>query len=164
MKKEIRLFLISMLLIIVSALLFFALLLGQTTKTFADSIKTYSVFNDYDEHIEDYIENDSVIVTLNENVKRKYSVNDFKDVGCVEVEDLTQFTSDYLMNKSRRSIIQKSMLVKTESYKQILKLNFSDGNISNVIKAIEVLNKRNDIFVAGPNYVYTVDNMSLLHI
>lgn len=158
MKREIRLLLIFALTIFVFIVSFCALFKWKTVNTFADSVDIYSCSSAYVNN-EDIIKHDSVIVTLTEEASKgykNYSANDFKEVGCVEVEDLTKFTADYTKNKSRGRHAGKSMLVKTENYTQILKLSLIESDVTKIDNVIDALNERDDVEIAAPNYIYTV--------
>ncbi len=160
MKKKICSLLLVPMLFIFVATMFTTILAKQGISAFADSTKSYldSILNE--KNIEDHIEKDSVIVTLTESETKKlktYSAKDFEEVGCIAIENLTQFSDDYAKAKALGNSTKES-LVETENYTKILKLNLNKEGTDNVINAIKVLSKREDILVAGPNYIYTLDS------
>lgn len=111
----------------------------------------------YSEDARDYIDDSSVIITLTKEATQKYkaySEYDFKEIGCANVESLTQSTDSHVNEINSGVSSSKDMLIETDSYKQILKLDLKNVGVKNVARAIEMLNKRKDIFAVGPNYIY----------
>lgn len=105
------------------------------------------------------IATDSIIVTLTLDETRKfksYSAEDFSDIGCISIEDLTQSTSEYVQSKINNKLVNRSMLVEYTNYKRILKLEISETSEENIYNMVKKLNERSDIYIASPNYVYNI--------
>ena len=128
---------LSLLFIIFVVTLSFAVLfVEQGESVFAASTGNYSDSLLNYENIENCIENDSVIVTLTGNETKNYkmySAEGFKEVGCTDIEGLTQFTTNYAKKIIRGDSTNESMLVETENYKKILKLNLDKQGTDNAI-------------------------------
>ncbi len=102
---------------------------------------------------------DSVIVTLTKeetNLFKTYTTDDFKEIGCVAVEDLTQSTFEYAKEKAQNPSIADAPLIDLENYKRILKLDLGKEDKENVISAVNILNEREDVHIAAPNYIHTL--------
>lgn len=86
-----------------------------------------------------------VVLSTEESLKwKEYSVEDFEDVDCIAVEDLT---SAY-----------KNKTTLKNDFKRILKISFEEKSINEVYNIIDTLNETYDeIEYAGPNYQLEVD-------
>lgn len=162
MKNRVLLSGISICAIVLFTVSLFLGFAGQRLSVYA------SVVNDYVDNVVSFenanacVDDSSVIVTITENATkqfRTYSEVDFKEIGCARVEDLTQYTTKYAKEKVAGVYNGESALVKTDGYKQILKLDLKRRGVKNVTRAIDILNNRNDILVAGPNCIYTLDSV-----
>ena len=118
----------------------------QNAYATTSDIKRYVEESIQNQDIGDRIANDSVIITLSEKASREakeYSANDFKEVGCTEVEDLTA-----------------NINVGVENFKRMLKLSLNEFDTDHVINIIKTLNKNEDVLAATPNYIYSVSNVA----
>lgn len=109
--------------------------------------------------LEDNFADDKVIIVLNKEATRQfrtYTPEDFPEIECSSVDDLTHFTVDYARKKIRGEKTEKSMLVNVEEFRRILSLELKEKSKENVLKAIKQLEKRNDILSAEPNSVLTI--------
>lgn len=140
----------------------------------AKIISSASIDNEFDE--------ESVIVILNKEKTfefKTYTPQDFTEFNCYEVIDLTWQTSELVKKQLEAekigglSKLQKTkdgaMLVNTENFRRILKLKvkLTDGRshaVSQieehdlhkelVLKSVKLLDNRDDLIYAGPNYIY----------
>jgi len=102
---------------------------------------------------------DSVIVTLTRKESTKflsYSKKSFSEVDGVLVEDLTQSTLEFAKAKIEGKQVRDDILVDTEEFVRILRIELRDKTAKSVLSAIAALKKREDILSAEPNYIYSV--------
>ena len=116
----------------------------------------------YEGVIEDNFSDDTVIIVLNESETHKFKIytpNDFPEIDCVSVNDLTQFSVGYVKEEigNRKAGIKKEKTnkVNTDNFRRILSLELAEKSKENVIEAIKKLEKRSDILSAEPNSAYT---------
>ena len=83
---------------------------------------------------DDFTDNEVLIVVTPDNNSTEYSVDDFSDVGCVSLTELSIGTSE-------------------DSLSRIIKLTLSTNSKQNVLNAIHQLELRNHIYSAEPNYL-----------
>lgn len=114
---------------------------------------------------------DRVLVVLNNSASissKNYTTADFSNIGCAEVKNLMQASSDMVQAKlSGVSIASMSEIpeserfacmdeVNTETFQKILCLKLEEPGKENVLKAIEQLKKRPDVVSAEPDYVISL--------
>ena len=95
--------------------------------------------------INDKFSSDSLLVLLNEeasNSNKKYTVDDFENVKCSNVIDLTEGKFEKI----------KSLDNEVEDFKRILCLELKESSKEYVLEAIDELMKRDDVLYAGPDY------------
>lgn len=85
---------------------------------------------------DDFTDNEILIVVTPENNFREYTINDFSNIGCIEIEDLT-------------------IEPKENELCRIFHLTLSFHSKQNVLDSIKVLEEREDIYSAEPNYKNT---------
>ena len=103
---------------------------------------------------DDFLDN-SVIIVLKNNISlqfNKYNCDDFNEINCTKVDDLTKYSVELLKNQiiAERtgdwSKIQKhkdtNMLIDANTFHRILCLTISNPGKENVLKAIRKLEKR----------------------
>lgn len=118
---------------------------------------------------DDFLDN-SVIIVLKNNISlqfNKYNCDDFNEINCTKVDDLTKYSVELLKNQiiAERtgdwSKIQKhkdtNMLIDANKFHRILCLTIDKSGKDNVLKAIRELEKRNDIYYAEPNYIESIN-------
>lgn len=101
---------------------------------------------------------DSIIVVLK---------NDFKEINCINVEDLTENSIDILQKQITAeqtgdwSLLPKhkenNMLIDVDSFNRILCLTIGNPGKKNVLTAIKELEKRSDVYSVEPNYIESLD-------
>lgn len=124
--------------------------------------------------IDDDFADDTVLVVLANNVSTQksnarisfsaeVSTEDFSEVGCVEVENLTSYSSAIVDEEVARLSNPISTLsaetetehkVNVNNFKKIISLKSSTPGKQNVLDAIKKLEKRKDVLAAQPNYFY----------
>ena len=88
---------------------------------------------------------DRFMVVFNKETSRKaldYTPEDFPEIDCVRVEDLTEWSK-----KNDR-----------ETYSQIVMIYIAEPGKQNVLDAIELIKLRDDVISAGPDYVMGLDD------
>ena len=113
---------------------------------------------------------DVVLVVLTneaslENLYYDYTPEDFAEIGCVEVIDLSSATTDHFRAQLKGELkvpenprpgqawFYQEKDVTT--YNRILYLKLKDAGSLNVLNAIKILKNRTDIESAQPDYIYT---------
>ena len=103
--------------------------------------------------LEDDFAEDEVVVTIKnkESLKfKKYVASDFVDIGCESVDDLSiAYADDVRIHKDHAC--KKSAFAK--DYNQLLSLKLKEKSKENVLAAIKVLEKRDDVLSAEPSYI-----------
>jgi len=165
MKKNNFILAVTMMFVVVATII-----IGQTQVVFAHSENTRVIEFKAEETIEKIeretiqarergFEIDSVIVTMTRETTQKfinYTAENFADIRCIAVEDLTQETVDYVKNTFSGRLNARSMMVDTDQFKRMLRLELSDKSEKGVLNAVEQLRKRSDILTAEPNYIYYI--------
>jgi len=118
-----------------------------------------------DATLEDDFADDSVVVILTkaETFKFKtYTPKDFPGINCLLVTDSTEFGMEIVKQQLEaektgnwsklQDRINNGMLMDVDSFRRILDLHLAVKSKENVLKAIKLLEKRNDILYAGPDY------------
>ncbi|MBQ9120873.1 MAG: S8 family serine peptidase, partial [Clostridia bacterium] len=101
-----------------------------------------------------------------------YSVEDFSDIGCIKVTDL----SDSAATMTKDALHQASILLTTgestaffevqnknknvvSNYKQILCLELENPGRENVLAAVSLLQQRDDVYCAEPDYILVFEDI-----
>ena len=115
-----------------------------------------------DEFIEDRV---VIVLTKEASINFKvYSPDDFKEVGCVRIDDSTRHTLEIVKeqleaektgywSEKLKERAEYGMLIDVDKFRRILELRLFEKNKENVIKAINILSKREDVLYAGPDYI-----------
>jgi subtilisin family serine protease len=113
----------------------------------------------YDGSVEEDFADDTVLITLNKEATRQfltYTPEDFPEIDCCSVEDLTGCTVDWVEKQVNGEKTEETMLIDIENYRRILSLELSENSKENVVNAIKLLETREDIYSAKPNYTLTI--------
>ena len=114
--------------------------------------------NSYDDKIycsatiDDNFDTSIIHIVLNENASmndKEYSTNDFSEINCIGVEDMTKVVKDN-MKSGDDALINKNI------FRRVLKLKIGNPGKVNIINSIRILEKRNDVYAVSPNYYSTV--------
>lgn len=112
---------------------------GINSKVKANSIFTRNGLT-CDASVHDNFSKDEVIVVVNDNLK-KYTINDFEDVGCIFVEELM---SDDLYD--------------SPNFKKIIKLKLNTTSKGELLEALNKLENNPYVFYAEPNYYDQIED------
>lgn len=104
-----------------------------------------------------------VVLTNEASISPKiYTTADFADIGCSEVKNLTQASSDMVQailsgaENSESDRLPCMNKVNIDTFQKILCLTLEEPGRENVLKAIEQLEKRSDVESAEPDYVMSI--------
>lgn len=98
---------------------------------------------------------DTVLIVLNKNasaVFKNYLPSDFSEVGCSNIEDLTEGVVEKIYEQQTNANETKDFVVNETNFRRILKLTLVDKGKEKVIEAIKKLEKRNDVISVAPDY------------
>lgn len=157
--------------VVLAAMMSVTLIIPGLINTSADEIisleeKVYS-----NATLEDKFAEDRVLVVLSNAVSTSdfnYNLSSFSDINCSSVSNLTQAATDILCTRSNgvdlvQGAIQADSItfnnffdVDATSFHQVLCLTLDEPGKGNVLNAIEVLMKRQDVIYAGPDYEITI--------
>ena len=110
-----------------------AIALEDTTEDTMEKVYCEATLED------DFTDNDILLVMTPENNFREYTVNDFSNIGCIEIEDLT-------------------IEPKEGKLCRILHLTLEAHSKQNVLDSIKILEERDDIYSAEPNYLIAINS------
>jgi len=110
---------------------------------------------------------DEIIVTLTLSASQKflnYTPADFPEIDVVDIEDLTSFTVNYVEQQIARASCQNSqsriedsnVLVDASAFRRILLLRMRNGTREKVLQSIRLLEARDDVWAAEPNYLFSM--------
>ncbi|MCH5152104.1 MAG: S8 family serine peptidase [Clostridiales bacterium] len=103
---------------------------------------------------------DTIMVVLTNKVSlstKKYTVEDFSEIDCVEVEDLTEELWEKVINHEHSVDCDPERETKAETFNRILMLKIPALGKFNVIDSIRKLEQRNDVKGANPDYFVSID-------
>lgn len=118
--------------------------------------------------LENQFADNRVIIVLNNKASlnfKDYSTKDFQEIECVAVQDLStgkrkqvqEKVMSYKNSVSTMSAEGKATAVEEiNKYNQIICLELAASGKENVLKAIKVLQARDDVLYAGPDYTMTL--------
>ena len=115
----------------------------------------------------------SIIVTLSNAESllfKDYVVNDFSDINCVEIEDLTEFSTEIVREQliaeqtgdwsKLKNRIENNMLIDIDNFHRVLCLTLDINSKQNVLDKIKILEERSEIIIAEPDYIETLEIVS----
>ncbi|MBE6959910.1 MAG: hypothetical protein E7448_04220 [Ruminococcaceae bacterium] len=118
--------------------------------------------------INDDFDDSHIIVVLSNAAslaKFQYRLNDFSEVNCKSITNMTQSSTDIVATKISEEKMSEQRdasseyvtfsgyhEVNTEEFNQILLLELAEPGKENVLVAINKLEQRTDVIYAGPNY------------
>lgn len=152
---------------IIVATVFSFLLCFSTVKTNVFAMEDVVVEKVYSSAtMNDRFADDTVLVVLNEQASyssKNYTTNDFSALGCSKIQDLTQETTRVVQQNNpqgrafltNENVINTNELVNVENYKRVLSLKLEEKSKQNVLNVIKELEKRSDVYYAGPDYLIT---------
>lgn len=121
--------------------------------------------------IDDDFEDDSVIVVFTNEVSRElkdFSNKDFSDVSAIKIKNLTEVTqkmiedcnceSNFFEKRSEFNCASHSSVddiyINEKEFFQIVKVDLGVKSKENVLRSVKILEKREDVLMAFPNYIY----------
>jgi len=117
--------------------------------------------------IDDYFADDSILVVLNREATFNFDIfaaRDFSGMNVREVSNLTKYTEQIVQQQlvaertgnwdNLRTLKDRDMLVETNSFRTILRLELGKNCKENVLRYIDKLSMRPDIIYAGPNFMH----------
>ena len=115
----------------------------------------------------------SIIVTLSNAESllfKDYVANDFYDINCVEIEDLTEFSTEIVREQliaeqtgdwsKLENRIENNMLIDIDNFHRVLCLTLDINSKQNVLDKIKILEGRTEIIIAEPDYIETLEIVS----
>ena len=99
--------------------------------------------------------------------EKEYSVDDFPELSIEKVENLSSLEEELINDQLEaertgdysklQGHIETSMLLNFDEYNRVLCLTLSEPGRDNVLRAVSLLNKRDDVLGAEPDFVRTPD-------
>ena len=131
--------------------------------------------------IDEDFADDSVIVVFKKSISdysRIFTTKDFSEVKCKSIDDLTRFKREHIAEKKAEKIaslektrglsagkieisdeqIIKENNIDVDNFQNMICLKLEEKGKDKVLEAIKILEKREDIIYAGPNYHYYEHN------
>jgi hypothetical protein len=112
-----------------------------------------------------------VLVVLDQAASRNfrtYSPEDFPELRCSRVDDLTELTMKTILTQREaektgdwsklKHLTKRNMLVKTEKFRRVLCLTLTEKSVENVLNVVRQLSKRDEIVYAGPDYILSLNS------
>ena len=103
-----------------------------------------------------------VAMTHEESLKfTKYTAADFAEIGCASVQDLSSAKAEKVQKVLRGEKLAEDSIgaafmnknINVDTFRTILSLKLSEPGKENVLRAVALLNQREDVYIAEPNYV-----------
>ena len=157
---------------ITTVIVFLVLLSSITQSIFASAVETNeekkSICN---ATLDDNFEDNKILVVLkqkNFTELRDYTPEDFSEVNCINVTNLTQNTTSTIASKIKaksnnknkiKQEISEEILIDTDKFHVILSLTLANNSKENVLNCIKLLEQRDDILSAEPNYFNFIQNI-----
>ena len=102
---------------------------------------------------DEFDDNEILLVLDNEEslLFKEYSVNDFKSIGALKVEDLTKiYTKEKVYNTHIQNPLENKRYI--SNFNKILKITLNQKNKQNVLNKVNILNKLDFVEYAEPNF------------
>ena len=84
---------------------------------------------------------------------KRYTVDDFSEIPCVEVVDLTESIWEHVVNHVHTENCNRKLETNEEDFNRILKLTIANTGKAQVIDGIRKIEERDDVISAEPNYL-----------
>lgn len=122
--------------------------------------------------LKDNFTDDTILIVLTnevslESVYHDYTPDDFAEIGCVEVRDLSSATTEHFRAQLKGELKPPEnprpgqlwfyQEKDVTTFRRILSLKLKYPSKLNVLIAIKILEHRADIYSAGPDYIYQID-------
>lgn len=103
----------------------------------------------YSHDINSSFADNRILVHLNKDASfssKEYTKNDFSEIGCVEVTDLTSAATECVIKNIEND------LVNIDKYRRILSVKLNKNSKENVLEMVDKLMERSDVYYASPDY------------
>lgn len=110
-----------------------------------------------------------VAMTHEESLKfTKYTAADFAEIGCASVKDLSSAAAEKVQKVLRGEKLAEDSIgaafmnknINVDTFHTILSLKLAEPGKDNVLRAVALLNQREDVYIAEPNYIFQLDSVS----
>lgn len=103
---------------------------------------------------DNFTDNEVLVVLTNEESLEfnEYTINDFSEINCVAIDDLTDGYKDKIEQQLNGTYVGNNPIT-LETFNRILKLTLPINSKQNVLDVIDILEDRNDIISVEPNYI-----------
>ncbi len=98
--------------------------------------------------INDDFDSSTIQIVLNDVASasdKEYTINDFTEIDCSSVVDITKTITDNIKNGNTN-------LIDSSNFKRVLNITITNPSKTNVLNAISILEQRNDVYSVSPNY------------
>lgn len=140
------------------------LLTLNVTKVFAKVLENCEIVVEeklyYNGTIDDNFSDNKIIIVLSKeetNKYKDYTVEDFPEINCKSVIDLTASSSEIFKNKDSKN--NEKILINREKFNRILCLELNEKSKEEVLLGIKKLEKRKEILSAEPNLIFQLSNV-----
>lgn len=110
-----------------------------------------------------------VAMTHEESLKfTKYTAADFAEIGCASVKDLSSAAAEKVQKVLRGEKLAEDSIgaafmnknINVDTFHAILSLKLAEPGKDNVLRAVALLNQREDVYIAEPNYIIQMTETS----
>lgn len=158
-KRSFRLFNLVIFVVLMLSVISFICLDFLDFQAMAEEQQHYNTISDTHYDLSDDFSDDKVIIVLDKEetlLFKNYTPEDFKEVDCVAVNDLTCYTVDYVRERifGGNSKIEEC-LVDVNNFRRILSLELKEKSKTNVLSTVDILMRKEGVFSAQPNINFT---------
>lgn len=117
-------------------------------------ICTASIYDDFDD--------ETILVALNHKASmelKQYTISDFPEIECTSVREITESLTQKLHKQLKGKVESNELLINSDTYNRILELKIRNTGKQNIINSIKILEKREEIKAANPNYNVSCQNV-----
>lgn len=136
----------------------------NVTKVFARTLGNQETIVEeksyYNGTINDDFSDDKIIIVLSKeetNKYKDYTTEDFPEINCKSVIDLTASSSEILKNKDSKN--NEKILINREKFNRILCLELNEKSKEEVLLGIKKLERREEILSAEPNFTFQLTSV-----
>lgn len=154
--------------LLTSILVLAVVLLGVFSKniTKAEEIKEEKIFSNATIE-DDFVDNTIIVILTNEESLKfkKYDVDDFPNIDCVDIVDMTEDTTNKIIEQQKsdyRNINNEDIIIDVKNFNKILKLELGNSNKTKVISSIKILEEYDWILSAQPDFLIKQENKEIL--
>jgi subtilisin family serine protease len=136
----------------------------NVTKVFARTLENHETIVEeksyYNGTIDDDFSDDKIIIVLSKeetNKYKDYTTEDFPEINCKSVKDLTSSSNEILKNKDSKN--NEKILINREKFNRILCLELNEKSKEEVLFGIKKLERREEILSAEPNFTFQLTSV-----